>query len=457
MGIDTHIKNKLLEVSKNQYGYFTSMQAQESGYSTSRFSYHVNKKNWIRVERGLYRLLNFKDSIDSLFVRWCLWSRNKNEQPQGVISHESALMKYGLIADDISRSVHMTVPRDFRKSKIPKEGLILYKENLSLSDLEDHGSFMTTNLFCTLKDTREKLELDGKWSAVVDKAVKSGKLAEYELLNLGIISTDNKILNKSGNRFVERLYLSNKSQIQNDEVFYREQDAQKIFESIEKQGRWVMSASSYRDRKHQGGFTLVELLVVIAVISILAGMLLPALENAINSAKGISCANNLRQLGIFNSFYSDDNSGYITPYLSEDGKGWYMHIQEYDKSMGGFYIEIPHLFQCPVSEYETSTGKLRNWGYSINMYSFASFQYEKVRISQIKSPSALILYGDCDPQSGASEPPYMMLPEGASYTVFPAFRHNNANVTLIVDGHTEMNLILPFWVDRHTPEWDKRY
>ena len=62
-------------------------------------------------------------------------------------------------------------------------------------------------------------------------------------------------------------------------------------------------------RPHPGGFTLVELLVVMGIIAALMGILLPALGVAQQSGKAIKCMSNLRQMVVAANGYANENRG----------------------------------------------------------------------------------------------------------------------------------------------------
>jgi prepilin-type N-terminal cleavage/methylation domain-containing protein len=230
-------------------------------------------------------------------------------------------------------------------------------------------------------------------------------------------------------------------------------------------------------------FTLIELLVVIAIIAILASLLLPALSNAKARGQRIYCMNNLRQIGIFFQYFTDENEDYFPAHRNHGVKNADETVSRtnwWGTTIVGTDMSRSNLFRCanaPIQKKKESDGTIWSWAFdchrvgygyngwflgkwpyadynkpdaltesiTISGYSFKS--YGRFRRSRIVNAANSLLIGDKRPYGGSSPvwgsslwwpSSCMVKGKGTSFEGIDTKRHLGGSAIVFNDAHCEM-------------------
>lgn len=227
-----------------------------------------------------------------------------------------------------------------------------------------------------------------------------------------------------------------------------------------------------RERLFGRGFTLVELLLVIAVIAILCGLLFPALQRGKQSARQAQCASNLRQLGIAGQMYWDDHDGVAFRYRTGPTNSgvvyWFGWIEsgaegarQFDRTFGALhpYLQGGGVELCPALQYWMADFKMKAtgaaYGYGYNLH--LSPPGNAVNVGNLRNPAATGFLADAA-QVNTFQPPaspdnpmleefyYVSTNEATSH-----FRHGGRAEVVFCDGHVEAAKMEPDTLDERLP------
>ena len=163
----------LYKIAEAQAGYFTARQAHEVGYSRERLSDLTRRDQFIRVQRGIYRLSHFPASrFEDLFIA------HLRTGPNSVISHDSALAVYDL-SDVLPSETHVIMSRTGSRRR---DGLRLHTNKIDIDEVTRREGLPVTTPSRTIADViANGLDRDLVRQAV-EEALRKGLTTRAQLL-----------------------------------------------------------------------------------------------------------------------------------------------------------------------------------------------------------------------------------------------------------------------------------
>jgi prepilin-type processing-associated H-X9-DG protein len=161
--------------------------------------------------------------------------------------------------------------------------------------------------------------------------------------------------------------------------------------------------------------TLIEMLMVMAMLGLLFGLLAPTLQRARQAGESGACRSNLRQVSLAHTLYLDDHEGLFFPWREQTPEGtlWYWGLEVGGGSEGGrriirergrlapYLAAVGGVETCPALPYEATWFKQKfelatfGYGININMLDGAGGRDRGIRrMSQLSSPAETIAWAD---------------------------------------------------------------